>query len=474
MNETYEQEINLKWLCYRILRSWQRITLFAVILALVVGVASFGLGIMKISNPKYIEDAEQNFQKEHDLWKDTGANLKAEIANLEATRAQKVEYNEKSVLMQINPLREQIASLGLYVDYDYQIMPEMTYQNVDLSERILKTYETYMTNGELYRYVTDRLDYVLEIRYLQEILTAVADYDNHMIFVEVHHFDVESAQEIRDLVRNGLEEKRVHIERSIADHELVLTNASDYEAVNLELDATQKANVAYVSELDILLQEKEMEFQNWSKTMEPTLKYTTNMEVLKDAIKKLILGGIVGGVLAVGVVAFVCLLSGKVLNPDDIRSRFGLRLIGSLPTARVKKPFAFVSRWFAAFGGITVKPEDYENLAKMIGTSIKSEISSGERSSTWEKLAFTGTLPQEELEKVVADLGVANNYTVVCASNILTNANSIEQIMTADAVILVEQQEKTLISDLAKEVEALQAWKKPVIGVIVTGVDTVM
>lgn len=473
MNETYEQEINLKWLCYRILRSWRGIALFAIVLALVVGVASFGLGIVKISDPEYIEDAELSFQREHDSWEAKGANLEAEITNLEASRTQQLEYNEKSVLMQINPLREQVASFELYVDYDYQIMPEMTYQNVDLSDRILKTYETYMANGEMYRYVTSQLVYELDTSFLQEILTAVVDYENHMISVEVHHADAASAREILDLVRAGLEDKHVHIAQSIAEHDLVQTNASAYEAVNLELNATQKANIAYVSELDIKLQEKSVELQNWSKTPEPTPEYT-KVEVLKDAIKKLILGGIVGGVLAVGVVAFVCILSGKLLNPDDIRGRFGLRLIGSLPTARVKKPFAFISRWFSAFGGITVRPEDYTGLAHMIGTSIKSELASSPETAAWHQLAFTGTVPQERLEQVVADQELDTAYTAVCAADILTNAASIEKVMKADAVILVEQQEKSNVADIAREIEALRAWNKSVVGVVVIDVDAVM
>ena len=36
MNETYEQEIDLKWLLYRVLRSWRGICLWAVIIGVVI------------------------------------------------------------------------------------------------------------------------------------------------------------------------------------------------------------------------------------------------------------------------------------------------------------------------------------------------------------------------------------------------------------------------------------------------------
>ena len=59
--------------------------------------------------------------------------------------------------MQIDPLREYNASFEVYVYYDYQIDPNLSYQNIDLSDRILKAYATYMTNGEMYQYIINNL-----------------------------------------------------------------------------------------------------------------------------------------------------------------------------------------------------------------------------------------------------------------------------------------------------------------------------
>lgn len=473
MNESYDQEINLKWLCYRILRAWRGIVIWAVIIGLVVSVVYITFGLYQISDPEYIKEAKLSFQREYDSWAATGTNLQMEITNLENARATQQEYNNKSVLMQINPLRTCNASIELYMDYDYQIMPGMTYQNTDLTERILKSYETYMTNGEMYRYVIDNLGYELELNYLQEILSAEVDYETSMISVHVCHTTADKCQEIINLSRTGLDEKCAQLSQNIGEHELTLTNATDYETVDLNLETLQQTNIQHVSELDILLQEKALEYKAWIKTSEPTPEYTTR-EVIKSGIKNLLLGGIAGGVLAVAVVMSHCLLSGKLLNPDDIRSRFDLRPIGALPAQRQKKPFAFVSRWFAAFGGITVRPEDYEGLARMIGTSIRSELSADPATASWRNLAFTGTLPQEQLVAIVADLGLDKEYTTICATNILTNASSIEQVMEADAVIIVEQQERSFTTDIEREIEALHAWKKHIVGVIVTNVDAVM
>ena len=120
----------------------------AVVIALLAGVGNFALKKIKTSNPEYLKKAEENFERENAAFFATGETLSREIANLEETRAEREAYNADSILMKINPYREFNASLQLYVATDYQIVPELTYQNIDLSNRILRSYLTYMVNGD--------------------------------------------------------------------------------------------------------------------------------------------------------------------------------------------------------------------------------------------------------------------------------------------------------------------------------------
>ncbi|MGN0504938.1 MAG: hypothetical protein ACI4FZ_00130 [Lachnospiraceae bacterium] len=473
MNENYEQEIDLKWLLYRVLRAFREIVLWAVIIGIVVGLGNFALNMIKISDSEYIEEERLNFEREHASWVSVGENLQAEIENLEDTREKQIEYNEKSVLMQINPLREYNASFELYVDYDYQIMPGMSYQNIDLSDRILKAYATYMANGELYQYIIDNLSYELELRYLKEILGISVDYNNNMISVSVRQQNAEMAQELLDLVQAGLTAKFEDINSGIGEHKLTMTNSAAYEAVNLSLEEKQKENIQSISKLNVALQEKNEEYQEWKKEPEPKEEYTI-VEMIKNAVKLLIIGGVIAGVVIAVMVAFASLMSGRLLNPQELKHRFGLRIVGELPQERVKKPFACIARFIASFGGITVCPEDYDKLAKTIGAGIKSDLSSGGERKDWKKIAFTGMVSEEELQKVIEDLKLGEPYLTVCAPDVLTRAESVEKVAAADCVVLVEKQEQTMIADVEKELESLKAWNKTVLGAIVLNTDARM
>ena len=78
------------------------------------------------------------------------------------------------------------------------------------------------------------------------------------------------------------------------------------------------------------------------------------------------------------------------------------------------------------------------------------------------------------MKKVLSSLHMDASYKLTCAPDVLTNAESIEKVASADCVVLVEKQEETKIADMEKELEALKAWNKTVLGVIVLNTDAVM
>ena len=120
---TYEPEISIGKIIYRIFRDWRKIFVIALIIAVIAGAGNFVLKKVKTSDGEYLKKVEENFARELTAFEATGATLQREIINLEETRSQREEYNEASILMKINPFREFNASLQLYIATDYQIVP---------------------------------------------------------------------------------------------------------------------------------------------------------------------------------------------------------------------------------------------------------------------------------------------------------------------------------------------------------------
>ncbi len=483
MNETNEKELNLKWLLYRALRSWKKVLALGIVVGLLLGLCSFGLNAIKLTNEKFMEKAVQNFERQHAAWIATQELFDVQIDNLEEAKARQEEYNEKSIMMKIDPLRKNVASFELYVQYDYQIDPDKTYQNPDLSNRILSAYATYMTNGELYHYIMQNLNYDIELRYFTEIFGVSVNYDTKFISVSVVHTDAQACQEILTLARTGIESRTESITAMIDEHEISMSNQVAYETIDLTLQDTQKANLQHITDIDRSIQNVNLNRQMWERGVdndgkeiigggpEPEFEYT-----LWNAVKGGIKLGIIGGV-AVVFVLFFCIalsaaISGKLLNPEDMKSRFGLHLIGQLPNRSKKKiqSFAGINRAVAQIGGIAVKPEEYDILARTIGAGIKSELQARKELSC-KTIAFVGTAPVKEMERAVAAMGISG-YTTVCAPNIFSDAASVDKVAAADCVVLLEKQEKTLMSDVERELAALKVWNKPLLGAVVLNTDT--
>ncbi len=484
MNEqTYNQEINLGKVIYRILRDWRSIFIIALSIALLTGAGNLVLKKIKISNTEYITTAEENYNRELTAFYARGETLEREIANLEETREERETYNANSVLMKINPYREYNASLQLYVSTDYQIVPELTYQNIDLSNRILRSYITYMVNGDMYQYIMDNISKPIELRYLKEILSISGDYDNRMVTLSVRGEDKQSCEEILDYALSGILAKQREIADAIGEHEIVSVNQSVYETVNLELDEWQKGNLQYVSELSIRLQEKAEEYAVWEASPEPGREFT-DRAVVRDSVKKMILGFLVGAVFAAVFIAFRYIMSDKLQDAGELKNRFGLRVVAQVPGVHKKRVWVGFDRLFSRMGGLVLCERDAATLAKVAGESVKAEMMMLERSvSVSEKtkaagespitLIFTGSIETSEMEKLVSLMDWQDSYSVRCVPNILSDPTAVLTVMEADYVVLVEKQEESVCSQVERELSELAAWKKKVLGFIVIGVDAV-
>ncbi|MCI8642044.1 MAG: hypothetical protein HFG79_00965 [Lachnospiraceae bacterium] len=481
MNEqNYESEINIGRVFYRILRDWRKLFMIALIVAILLGIGTFIVKRIRISDPGYMEKAEENYLREFTAFEATGETLKHEIENLEETRQERETYNKASILMNINPFREFNASLQLYVSTDYKIIPELTYQDIDLSNRILRSYITYMVNGDMYQYILEHLSQPMELRYLKEILTVSADYDNRMVNLSVRHVDANACEEILQYALLGVEEKKEGLVAAIGEHELNAINQSVYETVNLELDEWQKANRQYMLDLSIKLQEKSEEFAKWQATPKPMREYTDG-RILKGSIKGMIFGFLVSVVLVAVFIAFAYIMSDKLQDANELKERFGLRVIAQIPKVHKKRVWVGLDRLFAHMAGLMFKENDVGALTKVASQSVCAELMvrgsepcvQGMKNDPKIKLVFTGNVSKAESEELLSGMSWGEGYSVQCVSNVLRDPAAIPIVTNADYIILVEKQEKSTYSEIGRELEALKAWKKEVLGVIVIGVDAI-
>lgn len=474
MNEQ-EKEINLKRLFYKACRGWRVAVVAAFIGAAVIGGTKCTMELIKVHDPEVVAERQMAYEGELALHQQEGDLIRKDMENLETSLVQQKDYNENSVLMKMDPYNEWLGSVDFYVETDWQVLPDQTIQAQNPANQIVRVYDTYITNGELYQYIIDRLGTTLEIRYLREVLSASTDAQNYLIHFSVRGVSQEDCQNFLALIEEGMRAKQTEIVASVGDFKLLTTNSSTYSQINYELEQTQKDNRQAIEDYTTALSAKKFEEMEWEKEGKKIEKPVIGRRAaVKAGIKVAILTALVIGFVILGYYGVGYILSKYVQDRDEFEG-WGV-YVAELPKSYKKKPFAFVDRilgkWFLG----NVNANEYETrlsaAAKQMGEAAKLSFD-----TTEPKLALVGDLPEEEL-KTLADAmeksATARRVSFTVAGNPVLDAKAIDSILFADGVVLVAKQEYTKRETVYQTKAQVEELKKPLVAVVLTEADAVI
>lgn len=461
-----EQEISLRFTIYKTLRQWRRIVLVAIVLALLIG-GFYTFVLLSIYNDETKMEKERNqFEVTLENYHERGDSLASEIDNLKKSKTIQNEYNSNSILMKINPFNEYVCSFNIYVDSDYKILPELSYQNTDYTERLLDAYYSYLTRGELYSEIMEKSSQISERRYLTEIISTGISESSALISVKVVNIDEASCTEIKNLIIAGLNAKTQELQNLIGEHSCTIVNDTSYENVDLELDRLQQSNNQYIAELVKNLYDKTLEYNKWLLEEEPVFEYDIK-GIVKNVIKTMLLAGLIGTLLGLVYYFIVVITSNKISSAKELKDCMGLTVIGEIPTQR-KRKFQFVDKWYTWIGEVSLKSSDYDHICEYIGRNIQGILDENKKT----EVVFVSTSNKEKLEPIVRKVKKSKGlYNLKLAGNVLVDPLAIDMVQNADYVVLVEEQDKTTITQIQDEIERIKLWKKTVIGVIVIEAD---
>ena len=321
-NNVYEREIDLVQLVKYL---WKRVWIMGI--GAVVGLVLI-LGVQLITQGQSEESTETDeltaFEKQMKEYNDDYAQLELEIANLEKSIEEQIAYNNESVLMQINPYDKKCVAGQFYIDSDYQIMPDVTYQNTDITTSVARAYQALATTGELAKYINEHLDTPIKERYLNELIS-VSYAGDSVLDVKVVHTDIESARKVYSLIIEYMNQKKNEFQKNIGNYTITLLNESESASVDLALKETQVANLESINTLRESLTKKEESFTSLA------------MPSQGISLKLPIIGAILGGFLVAAVFVVLFLVDNTLKTEQDIIQILELPVIGNIPVMEGKK-----------------------------------------------------------------------------------------------------------------------------------------
>ena len=462
MNEYLEteREIDLKDLLYRCLKKWRKIVNGAVVIALLAALFQVYSGVRIILNDEAFEKAQDEYEILINDYEATGERLRTNIANLRDQSEKQQEYNEKSELMKIDPMNKWVGSFQVYVNSKFQIDPTLTYQNIDLTNRLVSAYTSYLRSGELYTEIIDQIGTVDEIRFLTEIYSAGSDPGTATISINCVGKNDTDVRTLLDFVKQKIIERHEIIENAIGDHSVDVLTESIYSTIDLDLDARQKANLLSISEYANSIAAQNEELSEWEKSPKPKQEFGTWYTV-KQAIKFLILGGIIGLVVMLFWFAVKYAMSGTIKTEDDWKA-FRLPVLGVIAEDPIKRSFKWVDRLIDRMFART-RTKTMEQDCALVADNLTTML----REQGIGTVCFVGHMERPVADTLVQKMDAATTETTFSfAGDLLTEPGTAKKLDQSDKVLLLAENQTTKIKDIAQMLTLLKAWGKTVLGCV--------
>lgn len=452
-NTMYEQEIDLKDLMFAVLYRWKPIVLIAIVFALLLGGFKMVTQYQSLNDEEALQKADEEFQKDLELFQKNKENAEREIENLTESIEKQQEYLEESMLMNMSPYNVWESKVALFIKTEYTVVPGMIYQEVNYNSTVLQAYRTALTNLEFLKSVAEKVG--MEERYLAELVTVTID--GNMLMLQARADKESTVRQIMRELRGGIAKAQPTINNSIGRHTISEVSSSIGSTVDLALSDTQKSQQDRLISLNDSLDKKRTELVEME---EPTQESSPKMSALKSGIQYAVLGGVLGGFMVVFFVCVSFLMSDKLYSAKDLRNRYRLKVLGTLPVIG-KKQRDSVSAWFARLEG-RANPAAAESEYGLIAANVKNYT------DKLRNLLIVGTAADETIVSVSEKLGaLLPGLHIVHGGNMLQETEALAKLAECDGVILVEQCGYTLNGNVAAELEKVTDLQKPVIGCVV-------
>ncbi len=463
-----EKEVDLKKLAYRCVEHWRRIAFFSILIAVLASVVTGIDGSFKLNDEKVIEGRRQKYEGEV-------ANIETEISNIEKQiNKSKHDYNDisdylaKSYIMGIDYMNTYNSGISMIVSTDYKIMPGSTYQNQDPADAIMQSYELYVSNGDFYRDVSQKMADKPEEKYLREVLSASVDKESRTITVSAIGKNAETVNALIDDAKSVFSLLKSKIDSEIYVHDVAMVTNSTYTRIANSIRDKQEEQNGRANELTrqtkLLLGEKLEKQIELNKLEAPDLSYA---DVAMTSLKVFLIAGFVSGILFVIYYCLRYILSSHVKGKESISKN--IYLIAEMPQEEKKHGTKF-DRWLSTVFGISIRTEDYKNIAAAAYSQIG--FLAGENGN--KAVSVVSDLDENELKKIIGDMESGNTASdIKSAGNILTNAAALSDVKSTGSAVLLVKCGESREEFVEKTRATLDAIGVKLLGAVVAGCDSV-
>jgi len=461
-NNIYEQEIDLKELMFTVFRRWRPVILVGCLFAALLGGYKSVKELVHQSDEEYIAEIRDQYSEDEVKYEQTKRGYERDIENFTASITYQEKYKEDSVLLKVDPYNKGTASVDLFIKMAETPSEDgITVTSVDAADGVVKAYASAIQQGGFLEDISKQMG--IDLIYLKELIKVTTDYDGNMLNVSVTYTDEEGAGDILDVVLENLKTMYPDIQEHLGQHSLSVMNQNIGIITDQTLADYQKQKVTDLAATNKNLEDTEKALKALEEPAKPVA--LSRLSIVKEGVKYGILGWFVGAFLVAFAVCIVFIMNGRLNSNDDLKNRFGLKLLGGFSEMRKKKRFSAIDIWLDRLEGREIVSD--ELMYDIIAANIMGMLNVGE------SVFLTGLVEEIRLGGLADKIHEkSSELKLGFGVNMLHNAHTLQKIQEFDKVILVEVRGQSKIRNIEKEVETVLNMKRQVLGYIVINPDT--
>lgn len=463
MNENYvkdQTEIDLRQLFWAICRRWRMVLCWMLAVAVVAGAFKAVSTARSLRNTEEITAAQSTYEALVANNRQERSDILKRLRSISEEIAERQAYEKNSYYMSIDPYNVAVAEQIYYVKTDYQILPDMIYQNPDYTDAIVNAYMYVLTGESNLQPVAEKCD--MELRYLEELVTVWSN-GSGMFTVHVIARDMEEAEKILALLDGGVATSRELIESTINAHEITKLTYNAYTTVDMNLSQTQSDKEDALTKLRTEYADQTARYETLKEDYKNFKAPVSDTDgVLRGSVKMIVLGALLGAVIACCIVCVQAAVSDRLYSAGSLTQRVRLRILGAVPTDPAKiSAMGKLDRKLRGKAGLSTATDAagvYAAAASYLAGAYPEAntvlVAGGAEEEHIQAAceAFQANLPEKKF---------------LPGGSVLTDADTIRKVGQSDLTVLVEHTGVSSYSGVIREAETVQSLKGTLAGALV-------
>jgi len=480
-----ENDLDFRNLWFATLRQWRFIIIFSLCMMLLLGGLSFMKGRKTLADETAVSQNNSQYQSQIDAYNLSVSNLNSQLATLQDQIKQKQHEKDFRYLYSIDPYNTEqlthIYSIEIPENEDGSVKSDIdtviggidaTIGNADLQSSLLPSRAGQTEDDSLNATIVRSSNNTLKT-FTVMILAATED----------------DANTIDAAVDQLLTDKLSDMQKQYGEFTLT---TQDKSAKVTSSDVIQNLNTNYTQALTNLQSSLSSISKQLDDLKYPEGSFINASSIKKAAIKRAIIGLILGLVLSVFFVILWFLSKDTITGVDEFSKKTNMNLLGFMPRTVSKLPGKHIDTWINHMDeGTTEKDRDktLHAIAAQIealipanastdvlhsdtstSTILATDSSDSDKINTSVKTAprilLLNAHNDAAAKKLTEDLKALNPNRFLEAGTLLDDPETVKLAKEAGMVILLETRGKSRYSILAQELNMLNVMDVKVLGTI--------